>query len=256
MGVKPIKGLLLIAMLSSSVAEGQQNLLPHEWILPSSARAEGIGGTFFTTNLTVSNTGTEDAALALKFLGNGIDGRQGTQVLDFLAAGKSKTYVDVLNLAFGLSSGFGAIRIASSSSSMNIVGQTSTPASGGGTYGQSVPAFGSAEKITSGTVRTITAIAETDSFRTNLILANATESESVVDVSLVSDAGATLGSKSYSLPPLGMIQITRIVRDMGVTSNISLATLRLSTATSNGAFCGYAVVIDNVTGDPRTLLPR
>ena len=95
-----------------------------------------------------------------------------------------------------------------------------------------------------------------DSFRTNLILANATEFESVVDVSLLSDTGTTLGSKSYSLPPLGMTQITRIVRDMGVTSNISLATLRLSTATSNGAFCAYAVVIDNVTGDPRTLLPR
>ena len=30
MGVKPIKGLLLIAMLASSVAEGQQNLLPEQ----------------------------------------------------------------------------------------------------------------------------------------------------------------------------------------------------------------------------------
>lgn len=256
MGVKPIKGLLLIAMLGSSVAEGQQNLLPHRWILPSSARAEGIGGTFFTTNLTVSNTGTADAAVALKFLGNGTDGRQGTEILSFLGAGKSVTYVDVLGSVFGLSSGFGALRIASSSPSINIVGQTSTPASGGGTYGQSVPAFGSADQITNGTVRTITAIAETDSFRTNLILANATEFESVVDVSFLSDTGTTLGSKSYSLPPLGMTQITRIVRDMGVTSNISLATLRLSTATSNGAFCAYAVVIDNVTGDPRTLLPR
>ena len=254
MGVKPIKGLLLIAMLGSSVAEGQQSPPIHKWILPSSARIQGIGGTFFTTNLTVSTT--EDAGLSFKFLGNGIDGRQGPVVLDFLAGGRSKTYVDVLSLVFQLPSGFGAIQIASNSSSLNIVGQTSTPASGGGTYGQSVPACGSADEITSGTVRTITAIAETDSFRTNLILANATESESVVDVSLLSDAGTILGSKSYSLPALGMIQITRVVRDLGVTSSISPATLRLSTATSNGAFCAYAVVIDNVTGDPRTLLPR
>src|SRR5215510_25753 len=138
MGVKPIKALLFIAMLGSSVAEGQQSPPPlHKWVLPSSARVQGIGGTFFTTNLTVFST--EDAIVILKFLGNGIDGRQGRE--DLLLphfGGTSKTYVDVLFSVFQLSEGFGAIQISSTSSSLNIVGQTSTPASGGGTYGQSV----------------------------------------------------------------------------------------------------------------------
>ncbi len=53
-----------------------------------------------------------------------------------------------------------------------------------------------------------------------------------------------------------MTQVTRAVRDMGVSGDITGARLVLSTPTGGGAFAAYASVIDNATNDPRTLLPK
>ena len=107
-----------------------------------------------------------------------------------------------------------------------------------------------------GQEQSILAVREDAAFRTNLILANATEAALGVDVRLVSADGVTLASKSYALPPLGMTQVTRVVRDLGVGADVAGARLVLSTPTPNGAFAAYASAIDNVTNDPRTLLPR
>ncbi|MBI5446855.1 MAG: hypothetical protein HY900_37275, partial [Deltaproteobacteria bacterium] len=68
--------------------------------------------------------------------------------------------------------------------------------------------------------------------------------------------GATLGARSYPLQPLGMTQVSKVVRDLGVASNLSGARLVISTPTPGGSFATYASAIDNVTNDPRTLLPR
>ena len=93
-------------------------------------------------------------------------------------------------------------------------------------------------------------------FRTNLILTNATEAPLTVDVKLLSGEGAQLAVGSYGLPPLGMRQVTEVVRDLHVTSDVRNAQLLLSTATPGGRFAAYATVIDRTTNDPRTLLPR
>lgn len=225
------------------------------WILPSSARAAGQGGAFYTTDLTIANTGAADASLGLKFLDHDVDGRNGAEQSFSLAAGRSVTYADVLGSVFGVSSGYGAIRVASSSAALAVAGQTSTPSPGGGTFGQSVPAVGAADLV-GAAPRSILGVREDAAFRTNLILANATETPLDVDVALVAETGASLGTKRYARPPLGMTQVTRVVRDLGVAADVSGARLVLSTPTPGGSFAAYGSVIDAVTNDPRTLLPR
>lgn len=225
------------------------------WLVPSSARAAGQNGAFYTTDLTVANTGTATATFTLKFLGNGVDGRSGAEQTFALGAGKSATYADVLGGVFGLTSAFGAIQVKADTAALAVSSQTWTPG-GGGTFGQSVPAAGASDLIASGGTRSISAVREDTSFRTNLVLANAGETSVDVDVTLVGDDGATLKAKRYTLPPLGMTQVSRVVADLGVTANVTGARLVLSTPTSGGSFAAYGSVIDNVTNDPRTLLPR
>jgi extradiol dioxygenase family protein len=226
------------------------------WIVPSSARTQGQGGAFYTTRLTLANRSETDASVTLEFLGHDTDGRGGAQKVVTLVAGRSVTYDDVLGGAFGLSSGYGAIRISSPTASLNILAETSTPGPGGGTFGQSVPASSEADLLKSGTARSIAAVREDGRFRTNLILTNATGATLVVEAKLFSGAGVQLAVGSHTLPPLGMRQVTQVVRDLGVAADVQNGQLLLSTATPGGSFAAYATVIDRTTNDPRTLLPR
>jgi hypothetical protein len=223
-------------------------------LLPSSARAAGAGGAFYTTDLTVANTGSSDTTFVLKFLGNNADGRGGAQATFPLGAGKSTTFTDVLGSVFGRTSDYGAILVTSPSDSVRVLAQTSTPGFGG-TFGQSVPAARPQDLIVGGTPRSILAVREDAAFRTNLILANATQDLLEVDVALFSDSGTMLGAASYTLPPLGMTQVSRVVRALGVSGDVVGARLVLSTPVLGNGFGAYAAAIDNTTNDPRTLLP-
>lgn len=52
-----------------------------------------------------------------------------------------------------------------------------------------------------------------------------------------------------------MVQINRVVRELGGTDDAGPTRLQLATTTPPGYFAAYAAQIDNVTNDPRTLLP-
>ncbi len=226
------------------------------WLLPSSACVPGEGGATWTTDLFVANAGATDATLRLRFLGHDVDGRAGAEETFTLGAGQAVTYGDVLGSVFGREADWGAIRVASSAASLLVSGQTSTAAATGGSYGQSVPAFADADLVRAGNPRTIPGVREDAGFRTNLVLANATEAPVDVDVALVAETGATLATGRWPLLPLGMTQVARVVRELGVTTDVSGARLVLSTPTAGGAFAAYASLIDATTNDPRTLLPR
>src|SRR5207244_3516987 len=86
---------------------------PDSWIVPSSARASGAGGAFYTTDLTVAYTSSSSARYTLKFLGHDADGRGGPEATFDLGAQKSVSYGDVLGSVFQRTSDFGAIRVAS-----------------------------------------------------------------------------------------------------------------------------------------------
>ncbi len=228
------------------------------WILPASARAPGAGGAFYTTDLSIGNTAATTVAATLTFLGNGKDGRSGP-TKDVLIPGRGVlTFVDVLQSAFGITGNdFGAIRITSVSPRLVALGQTSTPAASGGTFGQSVPAAAPADLVVYGSPRSIVGIREDALFRTNLIVANANESAIEVKLTLVTDDGRTLGPITLDpFQPLEMRQVGKVVEAFDGAGAVTSGTLILETPTVQGSFATYASVIDNKTNDPRTLLPN
>ena len=230
------------------------------WILPSSARAPGKGGAYYTTALSIGNRGGAEARYTMKFLGHDVDGTGGQESSEFvLGSNQSVTYEDVLGSVFNLAAPiYGAIRVSASVPTLSVAGQTSTPDPDkpGGTFGQSVPAFAAADLVGYGTIRSIVGIREDSFFRTNLVLVNAGTANVTINGTLLSTSGAVLGTKSWTLPPLGMTQDGPIVPNMGFSGAVRDAQLLLSTSTPGGSFASYAAVIDNVTNDPRTLLPK
>jgi hypothetical protein len=169
-------------------------------VLPSSARASGVGGAFYTTEITLANTGILDASFTLKFLSHDVDGTNGPEKTMTIGAGKSLASADVLKSVFGLESGYGAIRVTSNNSDLILAGQTSIPGDGG-SYGQSVP--GMLAGLWEEFLNTICGIREDQAFRSNLIMANLSTVERNVDVSLIDETGLVLAAKSYKIPPMG-----------------------------------------------------
>jgi hypothetical protein len=227
--------------------------LPTTYVLPSSARVSGLNGASYTTSLTVTNTGSFDANLKIKFLGNNQDGTTGTEMTRSVGAGRTVTYPDVLNSLFGVSSGYGAIRINADTNLLKIVSQTSTPPpTGGGTFGQAVPALAPNDLVTSASSQVLIGLRQDGSFRTNAVIANATEAAAHVDLMLYSSSGSLLGSQSYDLLPLEMQQKT--MTELGAPDGTADATLVVSTTTGGARIATYAAVIDQTTNDPRTIL--
>lgn len=256
----PNHGVLITGELMKDLGWGlASGTTEYSWILPSSARAPGAGGAFYSTSISVGNRGAAEARYKLKFLGNNADGTNGPESPELvLGPNQSVSYDDVLGSIFGKTQDYGAIRLTANVATLNVLGQTSTPdpSKPGGTFGQSVPTFAASDMITNGTIKSIVGIREDGSFRTNVILANSGTSQCKVTATLLASSGAVLAAGDWTLEPLGMTQVTRIVRDLGVSGDVRDAQLLLTTSTTGGAFAAYASVIDNVTNDPRTLLPR
>ena len=231
---------------------------PNASFLPSSAHAPGAGGAFYTTDLTIFNAGGAEASYTLKLLGHDADGRNGAEANGSVAAGASVTLTDVLASKFGVGNGYGALRISSLSRDLRIVGQTSTPASAGGTFGQSVPALTGTELVFAGAPKSIQAIREDASFRTNLVLANATEGTADVRLTLLGEDGAVLATQELHFAPLEMRQISSVASALAgyASGPVTNATVIVGPLNAGAAFAVYASVIDNKTNDPRTLLAR
>jgi hypothetical protein len=223
------------------------------WLLPASAHVGGMNNSLWTTNLTLSNLGGSVAAYSLDFLENGTPPPAIRTVTRSLGAGKTVGIQDVLAGRFQLNNGFGAIRLRTESNRFRMSGQTSTR-SASGSYGQNVTALSDNEMITEVTPRWIGGICEDDSFHTNLILSNGTDQLTLVTLELFSSEGDLLAQRQKELQPLEMTQLTRLVREMGISGDLKGASLRLSSPTTGATIGAYASVIDNITNDPRTYL--
>jgi hypothetical protein len=166
------------------------------------------------------------------------------------------TFTDVLGSVFGVTSDYGAILVTSDSLNVKVLSQTSTPPpSQIGTFGQSVPAAGPADLVTLAAPRVLVGLRQDSAFRTNAVIANATGQPAHVDLTLTSAAGATLGSTSADLLPYEMRQIGAVVTALGAPDGTADAALTVATTTPGARIATYAAIIDQVTNDPRTVLP-
>jgi hypothetical protein len=227
------------------------------WLLPSSAHAQGQNGAFYTTDLTVANMDSFAATVTLRFLGHDRDGSNGPAVVETVPSNSEVTFTDVLGSVFTQPDGsYGAILVTADSTNVKVISQTSTPPpSQVGTFGQSVPAAGPADFVTLASPRVLVGLRQDSAFRTNAVIANATGQPADIVLTLASAAGVTLGTHSYHLDPYGMHQIPGVVTELGAPDGTADAALTVATTTPGARVAAYAAIIDQVTNDPRTVLP-
>ena len=228
------------------------------WVVPSTAHSMGADGSFWTSDLTVFNRSSSATTITLRFLGHDADGKDGPQKTFELSPYETITYRDVLSSAFGFANGWGALQVLSDSGPLAVRSRTSTP-SGNGMVGDGLPGVRLSDFFTSQTAPSpvLVGLREDDEFRSNLVLVNGSAIPAAIVVSVSDGSGASVGSMTYTIPPLGSIQDARFLLrpEFGGQSRTD-ATATLSTATLGASFTAVAMVIDNVTNAPSVVLPQ
>ena len=223
--------------------------------IPAAAYAAGAQGSFFRTDLDLSNADAVAVGYELWWLPRGEDNSEPTVSATFnLGAGMSVRYANVLAEVFELEpDALGALAVMSTSQHLLAMSRTyNRPGDGAsGTYGQAMPAIMPEELIRYGERRRILFGTEDAAMRTNIGCQNATDRAIPIDLELFDMEGSSLGTERMILPPLGNDQINRIFEGFAPISGY----VEVSTPSSLGAFYCYGSVLDNLSSDPTTIPP-
>jgi hypothetical protein len=227
----------------------------HSWFIPAAAYGAGTQGAMFTTAVDLSNAGAEIAEVRLAWLPRGSDNSD-WQWSEFLSLQPNETsrIDNVAAEVFGLEADvFGSLLIESSSEDVIAAARiSSSPGDGVGSYGQSVPAVRRHEFAALGERRRILFATEDAGMRFNLGCQSAHEYEISVNLELFDADGTSLATDTITFAPWGNEQVHRI---FGPYRPIA-GSVDVWTDTSWGIVYCYGSVLDNLTNDPTTILPR
>jgi len=244
LGGQNVTGTLQLAVTSSTADQ--------EIYVPTGAHLTGFNKVNWRTDLEVHNAGTRQATYAMALLLRDHDNRNPAFKSTFtLNPGLSARYNDILFGTFGFS-GAAAIRITPVDGTILITSRTYNQLPEG-TYGQSVPAIPRAVAIGFSQDARLIGVSHDPSlasgYRTNLGFLNASPAGIHVEAEFHQANGVLLGETSYDLAPFEFFQKDKAFEE--VTSGVvNDGYIIVRTTTAGAKFFAYAVVTDNITGDP------
>jgi hypothetical protein len=221
-------------------------------LVPAAARGAGVGDSTWVTDLYLLNPGDQAVSVEIFWLDRNRANPLPVSRLFDIAPGVTLVLGDVLLETFGLTSAGGALRVTADSDvvvSSRIYNQQGTV-----TFGQGFEGVPRSDALRAGDTTDVMGLTESTSFRTNIVLIDASDEEtgSQVELSLRDQEGAEIASRSYQLERLEPRLFS--ATDLGTTA-FDDATLHAEV--TSGAVIVTASKIDNdpATGDPTTLEP-
>lgn len=213
-------------------------------IVPAVGRVPGVGGTYWRSDVTIYNPGSSNLTLGVRFLAAGSDDRNASSQSIFVGAGQTVVLADVLQ-RFNISTGNGALELSWSNGVSPIVtSRTYTPATTGGTYGQSidpVAAFGSDMYVTG--------LRSDNSFRSNVGFVNNSDQTIAISLTLFASSGTPVANGLITLAPRSQAQsaLSSIFPNVAIST---LGSVTLQAHSDSGAMFAYGSMVDNTSGDP------
>jgi len=212
------------------------------WTIPGVGLTAGLNDTRFVSDVALTNLGVAPANVALSFLGPG-----GLPAQSFtLAAGATKTYRNVIDALWDITGVVGALSVHADQPLVLRARTYNTAATG--TFGVALPVYSSDHLIGEGQTADSLWVQQdtsgTSGFRTNVgvVFPDAAGGEAVV--TFFDAAGAAVGSLNYSSTAPGFQQ-----QSVAPVAPAGLPIGRAQIFVSRGHAAGYAVGVDNVTGD-------
>ena len=224
-------------------------------VIPAAAYAAGAEGSFYETDLDLSNAGTGDVDYRLVWLPRGESNTEPTESgLFTLGAGQGVRYANVLAEVFELEpDSFGALIIRASSPDLLAMARiANTPQDEtGGTFGQAMPAIAIGDFIPRGERRRLLFGTEDAEMRFNVGCQSGSDTATQINFKLFDADGTLLGAEDLVLMPWSNDQLNRIFDPFHpVTGYVDFWT----DVGRTQIYC-YGSVLDNVTSDPTTVPP-
>ena len=223
-----------------------------ELYIPTGGHLTGFKNVNWRTDLEIHNPSPHRVsyiiALLLRNQDNNLPALKGTFFLD---PRRSVRYNDLLYATFGFS-GAAAVRLTPIEGPIVVTSRTYNQLPTG-TYGQSVPTIPRAQAIAFGHDARLIALSHDPTlaagYRTNLGFVNASPAEIRVEAEFYLSSGVPLGEKTYDLMPFEFRQIDRAFEQV-TADPVDDGYIVVRTTTAGAKFFAYAVVVDNLTGDP------
>jgi hypothetical protein len=243
-GGQPVSGSLQIVITASTSDS--------DLYLPTGAHLTGFNNVNWRTDVEIQNPGPARASYLVSLLVRNADNStpafQTTFALD---PDRSARYNDILYGTFGFS-GAAAIRITPILGHTIVTSRTYNQLPSG-TYSQSVPAIPRAQAIGFSQDAFLIGLSHDPTlaagYRTNLGFVNASPASIHVEAEFYLASGSFLGKTGYDLRPFEFFQKDKAFEEV-TSDEIEDGYIIVRTTTAGAKFFAYAVVTDNVTGDP------
>ncbi len=230
-------------------------------ILLGVAHAVGSNSSLWQSDVRLLNIGTSPASLSLKYVPAGAAGVQNVKSTAMqLKGGVNTAFNDVVKNVYGVGStgesqvGSLEVQPASSGSLATIASSRTFNRSSSGTFGQFIPAIpyfkfiGRSEGSTPRSRLSMQQISQSDKFRTNVAILEASGSPVSVVVSVFDTAGKRIADLPYNLGPGELKNLNGILAANDIT--LEEGRLELSVTGGEGRVNAYASVVDNRSNDP------
>jgi hypothetical protein len=242
--------LCLLVVAVAAAAAPTFALNPGTYILVAAAsRGAGQAGSMWMTDLYIFNPGSETVTVTLSWLLRNQANPSPTSQTFSLLTGETLVLNDVIQQTFGLESGNGAFRVVASGEV--VVNSRIYNLKGAVTFGQGFAGVPRTAATAAPESTDVVGLAHNASFRTNLVLIDASGSGSTVALSLRDPAGTELASGTYTLG--GYEPRLFPVTNLGASLSFDDATLHAEVTSGSAIVAASKVDNDEATGDPTTL---
>jgi hypothetical protein len=274
---------LLFMLTFASVASASAFRAADIVYLPAVARLQGAAGSFFKTDVTITNTSSSRVVIQVAYVEGSGDNSAAPNTLITLPTfgpGERRELIDFAKSALNRDGANGYLIFfscreggnctscdTSAGDCLNITVQAriynDTP---GGTFGQSFPgipwySYAALTSTTQGTDHlSINGVRNNADYRTNIGLVNASQfSSTVLRLRVFNNTGTQAGEMTQTLGPLGRIQFPVTQIAAGFTGDGYVTVEQLSATPTPGqtdavpGFFAYGSLLDNKTSDPTTL---
>jgi hypothetical protein len=212
------------------------------WTIPGAGRTAGLNNTQFVSDLALTNLGSATANVTISFVGPG--GLPAKPIT--LAAGATTVYRNILDVLWSANGLVGALSVHSDQPLVLRARTYNTAATG--TFGVALPVYASDHLLTEGQTADSIWVQQDPSgssgFRTNVgvVFPDAAGGDAVV--TFFDASGVVVGTLTYSSATAGFQQ-----QSIASVATSGLLLGRAQISVTRGHAAGYAVGVDNVTGD-------